>query len=67
MYQERQSEGEFAKLFPKLKKDPGEFFKYTRMTVPMFNKLLSLLEHRLQKRKTKTTLSAEERLAITLK
>lgn len=46
--------------------DPDQFFKYTRMTVPVFNELLGLVKNRISKRRIKDGISEEERLAITL-
>ncbi|XP_050505859.1 uncharacterized protein LOC126884104 [Diabrotica virgifera virgifera] len=46
--------------------DEEQFFKYTRMTVPVFNELLSLVKRKISKRKIKDGISEEERLALTL-
>ncbi|KAJ8970295.1 hypothetical protein NQ314_001300 [Rhamnusium bicolor] len=46
--------------------DPEQFLRYTRMTVPVFEKLLSLMKDRLSRRLRSDGIGAEERLAITL-
>lgn len=52
--------------FLAIKQNAEEFFKFTRMTLPVFNILLNFLKSRLQKTKNCYTISPEARLAITL-
>lgn len=57
--------GYHRKVFLKIKsEDEEQFFVHTRMTVPIFNLLLSLIENSLIKPKQR--IDAEERLSITL-
>lgn len=58
--------GFFEVSFKKIKLNEEEFFKITRMTVPVYNILLSLVTPKLTKKKTCNTICAEERLALTL-
>ena len=54
------------RVFQKMKDiDEEQFFIQTRMSLPVFNLLLSLVESKL--RKPKQRIFPEERLAITLK
>lgn len=46
--------------------DLPQFFKYTRMTVPVFEKLLSKIKSQITKQKRQDGIVAEERLIITL-
>lgn len=48
------------------KKDAEQFFKYTRMTVSVFENLLNLVTPYISKQNLNNALSPEERLAITL-
>ena len=63
---ERNTYGFFETSFRAIKNNPDEFFKYTRMTVPVYDILLSLVAPKLTKRYTRYTISAKARLAITL-
>ncbi|XP_032668398.1 protein ANTAGONIST OF LIKE HETEROCHROMATIN PROTEIN 1-like [Odontomachus brunneus] len=58
--------GDFCHLFQEMKSDPQMFFRYTRMTFPIFNKLLEKAKPFLTK-KSHRALVPEERLAITLR
>lgn len=60
------SNGFFETSFKLIKLNEEEFFNHTRMTLPVYKILLSLLENKLTKRKTCNTICAEERLALTL-
>lgn len=63
---ERRQLGHFYKLIQIMKnKDPGQFYKYTRMTIPIFSKLLSLVSPYLEKDSV-TALCPAHRLLITL-
>ncbi|XP_071578889.1 uncharacterized protein [Temnothorax nylanderi] len=64
--QQRKQQGEYDNLFQELKNDEEMFFKYTRMNIQHFNKLLNMLECYLVKR-TKRALPPEQRLLITLR
>lgn len=62
----RRQKGGFQ-YFKKMKAcDSEQFFKYTRMTVPIFNKLLDKISQKISKQKRSDGISAEERLVITL-
>jgi len=58
--------GDFEHLFQELKNDEIMFFKYTRMNINIFNKLLNMLEPHLQKKNWRA-LPAEQRLIIMLR
>ncbi|XP_039308911.1 protein ANTAGONIST OF LIKE HETEROCHROMATIN PROTEIN 1 [Solenopsis invicta] len=58
--------GDFQHLFQELKDDETMFFKYTRMNLLIFNKLLNILRPHLQKRHWRA-LPAEQRLIIMLR
>jgi len=58
--------GDFQHLFQELKEDDTMFFKYTRMNLSTFNKLLDILRPHLEKRNWRA-LSAEQRLIIMLR
>lgn len=63
---ERTQLGHFYKLIQIMKnKDPDQFYKYTRMTIPVFNKLLRLVSPYLEKDSV-TALCPAHRLLITL-
>ncbi|XP_024876786.1 protein ALP1-like [Temnothorax curvispinosus] len=62
----RPNQGDFCHLLQEIKDDPQMFFRYTRMTVPIFNKLLEIMRPSLIKRSHRA-LVPEERLAITLR
>ena len=46
--------------------DLDQFFKYTRMTPPVFEKLLTWVKPHIQKEHRSDDITAEERLVITL-
>lgn len=46
--------------------DDEQFFKFTRMTVPQFERLLELVQEPLLKRSIREPLSPKHRLCITL-
>ncbi|KYN10426.1 hypothetical protein ALC57_17443 [Trachymyrmex cornetzi] len=50
-----------------LKDYPDKFFKYTRMSLEVFNKLLIKITSFLEKNSRRESLSPEHRLAITLR
>lgn len=58
--------GDYETLFQDLKKDEDLFFRYTRMTLSIFNKLLQLTEPYLTKNHYRA-LPAEQRLLIVLR
>ena len=63
----RKTHGFFQTYFIPMKiKDEQQFFKYTRLSVCSFKKLLDMVNPHLQKRKLPDSISSEERLAITL-
>lgn len=66
IYMRRPLLGDFENLCQELKEDATMFFKYTRMDLLTFNKLLDILGPHLQKRNWRA-LSAEQRLFITLR
>ena len=67
MLLERKEKGHFYTLFQFMKNnDHEQFFKFTRMTVSQFEKLLNLIERPLTKTSFREPLSAEHRLCITL-
>lgn len=61
--------GDFHTLYPRLKEDPKSFFNYIRMPRECFFELLELVKSKIQRQETifKHTISAEERLLITLR
>lgn len=62
----RKSSGNFQ-YYRKMKTwDKEQFFKYTRMTTVVFEKLLSKIKSRIQKQYRVDGISPEERLVITL-
>ncbi|KAK4882659.1 hypothetical protein RN001_005978 [Aquatica leii] len=59
--------GFYAATFLKMKEvDSEQFFKYTRMDVETFNKLLGLVSPMLQKKRLPDSIGAEQCLAVTL-
>jgi len=67
MLRDRESLGHFHNLFQFMKNnDDEQFFKYTRMTVQQFEKLLHIVKSKLMKHSHRKPLSPEHRLAITL-
>lgn len=46
--------------------DPQQFFKFTRMTVPIFEELLQKVKPHIQRAPRKDGVNAEERLVLTL-
>lgn len=62
----RPYQGDFYQLFQELKNDPEMFFRYTRMSVCIFNQLLEMMRSFLTKRNYRA-LIYEQRLAITLR
>lgn len=58
--------GDFQHLFQELKEDATMFFKYTRMNISIFYKLLNILRPHLEKRNWRA-LPAEQRLIIMLR
>lgn len=46
--------------------DADQFFKFTRMNVPVFQQLLKIVKPRIAKNERSDGISAEERLVITL-
>ncbi|KAJ8947023.1 hypothetical protein NQ314_008694 [Rhamnusium bicolor] len=63
----REEHGDFATLFQELKEDPVLFFRYTRMNVPTFYELLHLISPHITKRSARPSISAQQRLAITVR
>lgn len=49
-----------------VKEDEEEFFKYTRFTIPQFEKLLAMVEPYLHKTSNREPLSASQVLLMTL-
>ena len=66
---ERNSKGEYARLFPDLLKDDDKFFCYFRMKKSTFFLVLNKIRSRIEKQNTKyrEAISPEERLMITLR
>ncbi|KAJ8914187.1 hypothetical protein NQ315_015960 [Exocentrus adspersus] len=61
----RRQKGGFQ-YFKKMKScDAEQFFKYTRMTVPIFQKLVNKIP-KISKQRRSDGISAEERIAVTL-
>lgn len=68
MNQQRNERGAFVNIFKYIKvHDHEAFYKYTRMEPQHFEKILSLVKHKLLKRSRRECLSPEFRLAMTLK
>jgi hypothetical protein len=55
-----------ATFLPMKANDPDQFFKYTRMTVEVFDHLCKLPEGKLVKRRISDRICPEEKIAITL-
>ncbi|XP_071572651.1 uncharacterized protein [Temnothorax nylanderi] len=66
IYAARPQFGDFEHLFQELKEDPVMFFKYTRMNVSTFYKLVDLLRPHVQKNNWRA-LPAEQRILIMLR
>ncbi|KAF4529518.1 hypothetical protein B566_EDAN015176 [Ephemera danica] len=69
LFQSRKTQGEFVTLFQEIKDDDPElFFKYTRMSRSTYDRLLEIVGPKLDKKcRTNRKISAEQRLAFTLK
>ncbi|EFN82445.1 hypothetical protein EAI_03120, partial [Harpegnathos saltator] len=63
---QRNEQGGFMNLLQEMKLDPVMFFRYTRMTLPLFNNLFEKMRVYLMKRNWRA-LQPEQRLAITLR
>lgn len=62
----RRTSGNFN-YYKKMKSwDPEQFFKYTRMTVPVFEKLLTKVRAKIGKQFRSDGISPEQRLVVTL-
>lgn len=60
-------QGEAYQYYEKMKSwNPEQFFMYTRMTVPMFEKLLKKIKPKISRQKRSDGIPAEDRLVITL-
>lgn len=61
--------GDFHNLYPTLKQNPSKFYNYLRMSRECFYELLEFVKSKIQRQETtfKHTISAEERLLITLR
>lgn len=57
----------YCTLFQELESYPDNFFKYTRMSLEVFNKLLNNVTPFLEKISNQEFLSSEHRLIITLR
>ena len=66
---ERKEFGEFHTLMPELRQDEKRFYIYFRMPSECFDEILSLIKEDITKMDTnyREAISAEERLAITLR
>lgn len=66
---ERKDFGEFHTLMPELRQDEKRFYIYFRMPSECFDEILSLIKEDNSKKDTnyREAISAEERLAITLR
>lgn len=63
----REKDGYFINNYLKIKAiDPEDFFKHTRMSRHVYNKLLNLLQEELSKHSIRKPISFECRLALTL-
>ncbi|KYM94573.1 hypothetical protein ALC62_14803, partial [Cyphomyrmex costatus] len=62
----RQLHGDYETLFQELKNDENLFFRYTRMSLPLFNKLVQLTNSHLRKNSYRA-LSTKQRLIIALR
>lgn len=62
----RNQYGDYETLFQDLKNDEILFFRYTRMSLPLFNKLVRITEPYLRKNSYRA-LPAEQRLVIVLR
>lgn len=65
----RETHGEFHVLFAELRNYDDEFYKYLRMTKRTFDKLLGVLNKKLEHQDTimRDSISSAERLVITLR
>ena len=63
------TKGEFFLMYPDLRKYPEKFFRTYRMSIRQFDNLLHLLQPVIEKQinNYRETISAEERLVITLR
>lgn len=67
IYRDRKRKGFFAATFLPMKRlDHEQFFKYTRMTVPLFDNLLRLVSPHIKRRNISDGVSPEQKLEITL-
>lgn len=66
---ERISVGQYYTLMHRLQADPAKFFDYFRMSEETFKNLLNLIQPYIARQDTnmRKSISAEERLAITLR
>ncbi|KAJ8930355.1 hypothetical protein NQ314_016852 [Rhamnusium bicolor] len=65
----RLSHGQFHTIMGLLRNDEEKFFSYFRMSTPSFDELLSYIKSDITKKNTtfRLSVSAEERLAVTLR
>lgn len=66
VFDKKEEQGDFKHLFQELKHDRNMFFRYTRMNLETFNKLLNLLQVFLVKNNWRA-IPPEFRLIITLR
>lgn len=65
---DRENNGEFYTLFPKLREDRVRFFIYFRMTIEHFDEILNLIRPDITKKFThyRRPIDPTERLVVTL-
>ena len=68
IYEEREKSGEFHTLFPKLLESPKKFYEYFRMSPETYYYVLNRIKPHIEKKNNfRKCISAEERLALTLR
>lgn len=63
---QRAQRNQFVYFMDMKRRDPAQFFKFTRMNVDLFDELLGLVESRIRRRTISDGITPEQRLAITL-
>lgn len=65
----RDHDGEFLRVYKKMRNYPDKFFNYARMSVESFDFLLNKVQDKLERTSTnfREAISAEQRLCITIR
>lgn len=68
-YSDRECDGEFLRVYKKLRSYPEKFYSYARMSTDTFDSLLDKVKDKLERTSTnfREAISAEQRLILTIR